>query len=232
MFRVEDKYPCSPEDIALADAKLKIIMPSDVNEEDSAGYKITSVYFDDWSDSSFTDNEDGVQIRKKYRIRIYNDSFDTIKLEVKRKQNSRISKRSESISYDECKALMSGIPIRSYQQDADSPVNEFNLGIKQALLRPKIIVEYDRKAYTFKSGNVRITLDQNVRYSKDFKGFLNNNSCLYRFVLPVNNVIEVKYDELLPGFIAQTLETGSMIQDSYSKYKICRMQESNPVCYL
>jgi len=54
-------------------------------------------------------------------------------------------------------------------------------------------------------------------------------------VLPEENrVIEVKYDEMLPGVIARIIENGNMTQTSFSKYCLCRRMELgyvNERCY-
>ena len=36
------------------------------------------------------------------------------------------------------------------------------------------------------------------------------------------NIVEVKYDELLPGFINESLQTARLNQTSFSKFYICR----------
>ena len=35
-------------------------------------------------------------------------------------------------------------------------------------------------------------------------------------------MLEVKYDEFIPGFLLQLLELGNMQQSAYSKYQLCR----------
>lgn len=49
------------------------------------GYMIRSLYFDDYWMSAYQEKSMGVLDRKKYRIRIYNYSDATIKLERKRR---------------------------------------------------------------------------------------------------------------------------------------------------
>ncbi len=229
LYRAEDKYSCSEQDMMILEGRLRTIIPSDNNQADSNGYQITSVYFDDYIDSHLEDSVNGLQFRNKYRIRIYNSSFDTIKLEVKYKRYNRIMKVSKSITYDMMRDLMHGRSILDDSPSSDNPITLFNLAVKQDLLKPSVIVEYDRKAYVYNAGNVRITFDRNVRFSNDFEGFLRNNSCLYYPVNDYDRILEVKYDEMLPGFIGRMLEIGVMNQISYSKYKICResLEERN-----
>ena len=104
-----------------------------------------------------------------------------------------------------------------------NPVTLFNLALKQDYLMPKIVVEYDRCAYIFDPGNVRITFDRNIRYSKEIDRFI-DGKCVYTMLEDINRILEIKYDEMLPGFIAQTLECGNMNQTAYSKYKLTREQ--------
>lgn len=230
MYRAEDKYTSSEKDLFLLQSKLKVLLQSDSNQKNDKGYKITSVYFDSYDDVCLREAIEGVRERKKYRIRIYNDSFETIKLEVKYKRDNRIDKRSCAISYAQMKKLMQGEGIEDTLRNSESPITLFNMAIKTAKLKPCIIVEYDRKAFTYLPGNVRITLDRNVRFSADMESFLAGNKGHYSPIPNDDCILEVKYDEFLPGFIARVLESGNMSQTSYSKYKLSReWQEKNYV---
>ena len=93
MLRVEDKYILPPGDYLEMDRRLNAILPPDLNGSPE-GYRISSLYFDDLYDTNYYDTVSGNPIRRKFRIRIYNDSFDSIKLEVKTKQYSRSQKEA------------------------------------------------------------------------------------------------------------------------------------------
>ena len=221
MYRVEDKYICNKSELALLQSRLGTVLMPDDNQQSDTGYTVSSVYFDDLFDSHLRDNVDGVSQREKYRIRIYNNSLDMIKLEIKHKHYNRIMKQSCQITEDQLKALLSGNCIDSENMSMDNPIVLFNLAIKTRGLRPKVIVEYDRKAYVFSSGNVRITLDRNLRAGTQIENFGKKGIVLNQ-IKEMQNVLEIKYDEFLPGFIAQLLEIGNMNQTSYSKYRLCR----------
>lgn len=219
MYRVEDKYVISDDRLWILERRIAMLLPIDsLSGED--GYRISSLYFDDLTDSMLTDTLDGNPFRDKYRIRIYNDSFSIIKLEVKRKKYNRVTKVSSEITADELQALVSGrtIPDKNDLHDARTL---FNLAIKTRGLIPKIIVTYDRKAYVHESGNVRITFDRNIRASDQCELFGKHN-INYDLSEDSGSVLEVKYDEFIPRFIMQLLETGNMFQTSNSKYGICR----------
>lgn len=222
MYRVEDKFDCDERQLAILQSRLKTVLLPDYNQVSDEGYKITSVYFDDLCDTHLRDTEDGNRLREKYRIRIYNDSFKTIKLEVKYKRDCRVFKKAKSITAEQMKMLLAGQCIPDEAPSMDSTITLFNMAIAKRGLRPKVIVEYDRAAYIFEAGNVRITLDRNLRSSTDFDGFMKENSAYYSPVPEMDSVLEVKYDEFLPGFIARILETGNMNQTTFSKYRLCR----------
>lgn len=220
MYRVENKYCCEEKDLFLLQKRIGIILPSDSHEHDADGYSVTSLYFDDLNDTCFQDTLDGNEIRSKYRIRIYNDSLRRIQLEVKQKRDSRIYKKSKTISEEEMHRLINGRCIDASALASD-PAALFNIAICTRGLRPRVIVKYERKAYVFKPGNTRITFDRHVRASNRVNSF-GTDSIYYDPIREVDSVLEVKYDEFIPDFILQMLELGKMQQTSYSKYQLCR----------
>ena len=220
MYRVEDKYNCSEAEMYMLQARMEAVLHADDHENSLEGYRIVSLYFDDLCDSCLHDTVDGVNRRVKYRIRIYNDSLDVIKLEVKSKKDNRILKRSKNISRAQMERLMRGDCIEE-EGSAEDPATLFNLAIRTQGLRPRVIVAYERKAYVYEPGNVRITFDRNVRASTRVEDFGQKNIS-YEFLREYDKVLEVKYDAFMPDFLVQLLELGSMRQSAYSKYQLCR----------
>ncbi len=220
MYRVEDKYNCTATDLITLQSRIGAVLRPDENEGGDEGYSITSLYFDDFRDSCLRDTEDGVNRRNKYRIRIYNNALSVIKLEVKSKRDNRILKRSKSISIAEMKRLMNGECIEDDASEKD-PATLFNMAIKTQGLRPRVIVSYERKAYVYEPGNVRITFDRNIRAGGRVEEFGQKNIS-YEFLREYDKVLEVKYDEFIPDFLLQLLELGNMQQTAYSKYQLCR----------
>jgi len=220
MYRVEDKYNCTEAELYMLQARMEAALRPDDNEGGPEGYRIESLYFDDLYDSCLQDTVDGVNRRSKYRIRIYNDSLDVIKLEVKSKKDNRILKRSRTISRAQMESLMRGECIAD-DASSEDPATLFNLAIRTRGLKPRVIVAYERKAYVYEPGNVRITFDRNVRASSRVEAFGQKNIS-YDFLREYDKVLEVKYDEFIPGFLLQLLELGNMRQSAYSKYQLCR----------
>lgn len=222
MYRVEDKYTCTEGDMLILQSKLNTVLRPDNNQADANGYCITSVYFDDYWNSNLYDAEQGYRLRMKYRIRIYNHSFSVIKLEIKYKRDNKILKKSRTISMDQMKKFLREERVEDRYLTLEDPITLFNLAISEKKLSPKVIVEYDRKAYVYEPGNVRITLDRNIRASGSIEDFSEGRMPCFDYLRGEDQILEVKYDEFLPGFLAGLLESGDMNQTSYSKYKLCR----------
>jgi len=97
-------------------------------------------------------------------------------------------------------------------------LNEFIIKIKTELLKPIICIEYDRIPYVYKLGNVRITLDYNIRYTDKYNDLFNSEKKVYYLK---DKILEVKYNELIPDFIRFRLELNHLEQTSFSKFNNC-----------
>lgn len=221
VYRAEDKYVLPWHKMTELEHKIAVILPPDrFSVENGRGYTISSLYFDDVCDTCLMDSINGNPIRDKYRIRIYNHSLKVIKLEVKRKRYNRAYKVSSTISEDELVCLRDGVAIEG-SDSLDDARTLFNLAINRRGLRPKVIVTYDRRAYVCDAGNVRVTFDRHLRCSDWVDGF-GATEIVYDYPEGTRAVLEVKYDQVLPKFVAQVLESGDLIQTANSKYALCR----------
>lgn len=220
-YRHEYKYVINLLQEEEMKSRLKIVMKEDPHVPESGFYRIRSMYFDDVDNTCFYENENGTDPREKFRVRIYNGSSDFIRLECKRKQAGKTLKTSARLTEEQCHILMEGGVIDP--PDSDDPVLwKFYLKQTGRLLRPAIIVEYDRIPYICEEGNVRVTLDKNLCSSHEFQTFLDQN-IPRKPVMPVGeNLLEVKYDEFLPVAIYHSIQTAGLGQATYSKYYLCR----------
>ena len=220
-YRVEKKYLVSDTDLAIIKPRLEAVMCKDRNQQGDS-YEIRSVYFDDIVNSCVSEIEDGVDNRKKFRIRAYDLSKDFLRLEIKEKNNGFNRKQSCVISLQEYERLVSGdmsIPFGERKQ-----LNELLIMRRLSAMKAKLIIRYERTAYTYPAGNVRITFDRNIAASPYLDEFFEARTEGMVPVLPVGmNILEVKYDEFLPDIISAQLETGKFMQTSFSKYYIGAM---------
>lgn len=223
-YRVENKYIVSETQIAYLKAELENVMAYDSNMTGNS-YLIRSVYFDDVKDSNLFDNESGVDEREKFRIRTYNNDSTLIHLEQKGKTHGYTSKRSEAITYEDCRMYLQGfIPVPS-KKDGFLKKKFYALtNINQ--LRPKCIVEYERTAFTEYAGNVRITFDRNISGTSDTATFFDEILPAVPTFLTGQHILEVKYDELLPDYIKRILNSVSLQRTAYSKYYYVRKNQN------
>ncbi len=220
-YRVEKKYLVSDADLALLSDRLKTVMSADVHQEGDC-YQIRSLYFDDICDSCMDENDSGVDQRKKYRIRIYNPEALRMNLEIKEKVRGLTKKTASTITRDECSQIMNGsLPLTL---DERKTLNLLKIQMRCAYMQPKAIIAYERTAFVCPTGNVRVTFDRNISAGRYICDFLEENVPSMVPVLPAGmHVLEVKYDEILPDFIAEALELGSLRQTAFSKYYLGRL---------
>ena len=221
MYRVENKYLVSDVDLEVLRARLNVVMSADVHQSGSC-YEIRSIYFDDLWETCMDENDAGVDDRRKYRIRTYGSESAPIKMEVKEKLNGFTLKNSCNLSLSELEALVSGNCLLNF--DSRKALNQMLIQMRLKEMRPKVIIVYERTAFVHPAGNVRITFDRNIMATDRIDSFLYERveGCVP--VLPKGmHVLEVKYDEFLPDFIANQLELGKLRQTAFSKYYLGRL---------
>lgn len=235
VFRNEYKYRITATQLAILKSRGESMMTLDPHvsrEGPYAGiYNIRSVYFDDRYDSCYLENENGTDPREKFRIRIYNHSDRRITLELKRKQQGKCLKYACPLTREQCEVLLTGAPLPD-SPDYPPLLQKLLLQMKTRGLHPVVIVEYDRTPYLFPTGNVRVTLDRNIRASSQCRRFFDQQISL-RPVLPAGqHILEVKWDQLLPDFLYRGLMLESLQWSSFSKFYLCRklQKESYDLC--
>lgn len=215
-YRIENKYLVSEMEIAAISQRLKTVMLPDVHQLGDC-YEIRSIYFDDIYDSGFVDNENGVNCRKKYRIRSYGPAPAPINLEIKEKMNALTQKTKCELDRDEYLQLLQDACLMPFGQKAI--LNELLLQARTRRMKPCALIVYERTAFVHPVGNVRITFDKNIMASSNFDTFRGEQVEDLIPVLPVGmHILEVKYDELLPDFIAKQLEIKTLQQTAFSKF--------------
>ena len=200
-------------------SRLRKLFLHDKNADSHGIYRVSSLYFDTPTDKALRQKIDGVNCREKFRLRYYGDDLSFIRLEKKYKINGLCGKRSTRITQEQVKMLLMG--EIAFLLDGDMLMRELYSKMKGQLLAPKTIVTYDREAFLFAPGNVRITLDRNVRTGLASLDFLNPG--LYH--VPVSDgltVLEVKYDEFLPEIVKMAVQIPNTQASAYSKYAVCR----------
>ena len=171
-------------------------------------------------DKALREKVDGVNKREKFRIRYYGTDTSFIKLEKKSKINGLCNKISCPITAEECQKIIDGDFEFLFHSEHEL-MRELYAKMKYQLLRPKCIVAYTRECFVYPPGNVRVTLDMNICGSNNVKEFLNPE--LKFLQLYHNSILEVKWDEYLPGIIRDCVQVKSRRSAAFSKYAAVRI---------
>lgn len=224
-YRHELKYYISKAEYELISRRLSLTMDHDENARSNGRYFIRSLYFDDYSNNAMEEKLAGTDSRNKYRIRIYNLSDKAIKLERKHKEGPYIYKQSISLSREECEALIRGdcsFLLRRREKFARVLYADFRL----RHLRPKVLVDYWREAYVFPEQDVRVTFDMGLRTAYRAVNLFEKSIPTYPAVDDYGMIMEVKFNDYLPGYIRTLIQPVQNAQRSaISKYCLCRKFE-------
>ncbi len=219
-YRHEWKHEISYSDMLVLRQRLSVVMKGDTHAVDGK-YKIRSLYFDNASDKALREKVDGVNVREKFRIRYYNDDISLIHLEKKSKVNGLCRKESTALSAEQAQAIVDG--NHGWMAESGVPlVQELYSKMMSQGLRPKTIVDYIREPFVFAPGNVRVTLDYNIRTGLNCMDLL-NSKCVTVPIGEAPIILEVKWDEYLPDIIRDAVQLPNCRVGAFSKYAICRI---------
>lgn len=219
-LRHERKHQISPEEDWVLSQRLKRLFHRDRHAGPDGVYQVTSLYFDTPYDRALREKLDGVDRREKFRLRYYGTDTSFIRLEKKVKIRDLCGKRSARLSREQAERLLKG--EYAFLLHAGEPLfAELYSKIQGQGLAPRTIVCYDREAFLYGPGNVRVTLDRRVRSGLGSTEFLDTQG----FRLPVLKnltVLEVKYDAFLPDLVRAAVQVPGRQASACSKYAVCR----------
>ncbi len=220
VYRHEWKHELSFQDSMILRQRLRAVMEPDVHAVDGK-YFIRSLYFDNGNDKALREKLDGVNRREKFRLRYYNGDPSLIHLEKKSKLDGLGTKFSADVTAEEAQKLVDG--DLDWMLDSDRPlVRELYVKMRSQGLRPKTIVDYTREPFIYRPGNVRVTLDYDIRSGLGCTDFLNPRAV----TVPAGDapiLLEVKWDAYLPDLIRDIVQLPGRHVSAFSKYAQCRI---------
>ncbi|MGN7297061.1 polyphosphate polymerase domain-containing protein [Ferdinandcohnia sp. SAFN-114] len=220
--RKELKHAISKAEYYLLRTKLLHFMRGDPNAGPDGKYLIRSTYFDNFDNKILIEKKEGFLNRDKYRVRIYGLSDHVVNLERKSKRNNLTYKSKCTLTRNEYEKIRSG-DIQWMEHDERGLIRDLHAEMAYHLIRPLTVVDYEREAFTYPYGNVRVTFDMKVQSSLQNTDMFNKHLPMVD-VLEANLVIlEVKYDEYIPEVIKCLLQLSDTRQEAYSKYQLSRM---------
>lgn len=169
---------------------------------------VNSLYFDDKNFSSINDNLDGINYKKKIRLRWYGNPniIDTAALEIKEKKGFICKKTVKKIILKKkVKFDFDGV---FYLKDLVSKITNY----KENLI-PVLSTHYKRNYYLSNNKKVRATLDYNIKSSQ----IIYKNSYIFKKNYR-DFVYELKYDRSDDKYVRENMFKITSRYSKNSKY--------------
>lgn len=220
-YRHEVKHEVSYSDMLDIRRRLSAIARRDVHAVDGK-YHIRSLYFDTPEDTALKEKLLGVSKREKYRIRCYDRDTGFIRLEKKTKIGGLGTKDMAALSAEQVERILAGDTDWMLAEENEL-LRELYTAMRNKRIGPAVIVDYTREPFIYDPGNVRVTLDYDIRTGLKAKDMLDFTTP----TIPVKDapiILEVKWDSFLPEVIRKAVQL-PVREQAYSKYAACRMYD-------
>ncbi len=218
--RSETKYHLGVTEYGKLSRLLPELLMADENNG-LYGYRVRSLYFDGAMDSDYYEKVDGIENRKKIRLRIYNQDRSKVKLEMKIKKNLYQSKESIWIEYEDAILLQNGDYdcLEKYDDPLASKLR--HLMVVNGY-RPSVLIEYLRRAYYSEVSKTRITIDSELSSSEHMLDLYADSSVLVPVRGNIFAVLEVKSTGGLPSWVQSQIAPICESARAVSKYRESR----------
>ena len=218
VYRKELKYRVSRADRELLLRRLSAALRPDVHGKNGV-YTVRSLYFDTVYDDALRDSLAGVREKRKYRLRMYDLDESFLRLEKKVKEGNGGTKIGALLTRAECEQLIRG--TCAFLAEKDDPfLRECYAQWRDGGMRPKEIVAYTRAAFFCPEGNVRITVDSDIRASRFTDAFFSPKLGGAPVTAEDVCVMEIKFDRFLPDYIPHLVGIGDRALQAFSKYAL------------
>ena len=220
-YRHEVKHEINYSDMLDIRRRLSAIARRDTHAKEGK-YRIRSLYFDTPEDTALKEKLLGVAKREKYRIRCYDGDTSFIRLEKKTKIGGMGTKDMAALTPDQVMKIIKGDTDWLIDEE-DELLRQFYAALRNERLQAKTVVDYTREPFIYDPGNVRVTLDYDIRSGLKLLDMLDFTAP----TIPVKEspiILEVKWDNFLPEVIRQAVQL-PVREQAYSKYAACRMYD-------
>jgi len=216
-------------------------------------YTVRSLYFDSADLCFYFEKHDGVRVRRKLRVRTYNepDPAAAVFIEIKRKFGRRGCKERVCLPLQNVGDVLQGAALCETVAEGPSGKNGNGNGSHPCLdparvvrhqaraqrrrdrivlakvgqlmsakkLRPAVLVAYEREAFIGqRDQRLRVTFDQNIRSLIDPSlAEIYHDRGLHQFESR-NYVLELKFDNRMPRWMALLIRRLNLVARPYSKY--------------
>lgn len=220
VLRQEKKFLITLPMMYELSAQLALVMHEDPHNH-GIGYPIRSLYYDSLDDKDYEEKNDGVELRRKIRLRCYDPGSEFAKLEMKQKEGALQKKRSLNVRRADAIRLTKGdySPLLAYP---DPFAQECYCLMQMLAYRPKAMVEYRRRAFLAKENSIRITFDHSIISSESCFDLFSPTLVQSTAFDPYLAVLEVKYNGFLLSYIKDLLQRCDTMESSVGKYCLAR----------
>lgn len=220
VLRQEKKFLISLSQFYRWSHSLSGILKADKHSHNE-GYMIRSLYFDTLDDRDYHEKEDGVELRRKIRLRNYGPDTDFAMLEMKQKQGAMQKKRSLRLSREDAGRMILG--DYSVLLNYENPFAAECFSIMNIhCYRPKSVITYLRKAFVAKENETRITFDHHIKGTESCFDIFSNTLLENSILDPYLVVLEIKFNGFLLSYIKDMLAQCNTSEISVSKYCLGR----------
>ena len=226
--RYEFKYLLPKKKAIQVEKEIKNFMILDANalKNKNKNYFVRSLYFDNEINSNFYEKVDGMEIRKKFRIRVYSSdekSKSPIFLEMKGRRNQRTYKLRTEINKNHINYLINNENLNSLSKvyaSQNDVINHFIYDSLKKRIKPKILVDYNRRAYFNRSGLLfRLTFDNDI-LSSPSKELFNKKKLNFKETRAGYTVLELKFERSIQPWFHRIIQNYNLSRMSISKFAI------------
>ena len=224
-YRYEIKYLVTSQQLRAFEERAKGLLVPDEHNAGNMGYHNYSIYFDGPGFRYYTEKREGLSERTKPRLRTYrsavNGETSAAFFELKHRQGRMVSKSRVQIPLDLARTVLGicGPDATAHEDLLAFPILRwFRYLVQRDRLAPSLCVFYHRYAYRCRFGrNLRVTYDMGLQSS--LKVSLDAALSSFTYMLPPNQMlIEVKFRDRIPMWLARTIEQLQLEEISLSKY--------------
>lgn len=193
-------------------------------------YTVRSIYYDTAQFDFYNEKIEGLRKRKKIRIRGYNcyQDGDRVFLEIKRKNDSSISKNRAPVPFEDLNYLIQSGDMKAFSEHHgdDGKIIEnaerFLFHVKNLALEPVVLIVYEREAYHYRfNDDLRITFDKNLRSSSRMTVDALFRESNFISALRGSFILEVKTSGNFPSWLSHAIASLELRRKALSKYTIC-----------
>ncbi len=219
--RNELKYYINYFDYFTLVNKLKYVLKADSHTNSSNLYNVKTLYFDSYDDECLSQKLSGLMYHKKYRMRIYNTSDETVKFEIKNKINNQIFKETALITKESAIKVIKGDfnELLEYNNDI---LNRIYAEFTTKAFRPVVMIDYVREAYLLEQFDIRVTIDKDLKCNNLNYDIFSKDITMMPVMTDQKYILEIKYNTYLPDYIKSMLQIEAFEKTSISKYAMSR----------